>query len=87
MAWALEHCNYFVLDCQSLLISIVHQPLFGLLSTTRDLGSIQNNRLCKLKERNFLTASLYSITKGSGVEAQILSLVTLLKSVVTNVWS
>ena len=53
MAWSLEHCKYFILGCQNLLVSTDHQPLLGLLNTKRDLASIQNNRLCELKERTF----------------------------------
>ena len=49
LAWALEHSRMYTLGCPDLLIAVDHKPLLGIFNS-RDLESIKNPRLRKLKE-------------------------------------
>ena len=48
VAWSLDHAKMFVLGCNNLIVTTDHQPLLGIFSN-RDLGSITNPRIQKLK--------------------------------------
>ena len=50
VAWSLEHAKMFVLGCNNLIITTDHRPLLGIFSD-RDLGTVTNPRLQKLKGR------------------------------------
>ena len=49
LAWALEHSRMYTLGCPDLLVAVDHKPLLGIFND-RDLESIKNPRLRKLKE-------------------------------------
>ena len=49
VAWALKSSRLFVLGCPRLVIITDHKPLLGILNN-RDLGSIDNPRLRRIKE-------------------------------------
>ena len=50
VAWGLEHARMFVLGCNSLIVSVDHKPLLGILND-RDLSSIDNPRILNIKQR------------------------------------
>ncbi|MEL6803182.1 MAG: DDE-type integrase/transposase/recombinase, partial [Bacteroidota bacterium] len=50
VAWALQTSRMFTLGCPQLIIVTDHKPLLGLLNG-RDLASIKNPRLRRIKER------------------------------------
>lgn len=49
LAWALQHSRMYTLGCPDLLLAVDHKPLLGIFNH-RDLESIKNPRLRKLKE-------------------------------------
>ena len=49
VAWALKSCRLFILGCPKLMVVTDHKPLLGILNN-RDLGSIKNPRLSRIKE-------------------------------------
>ncbi|MEL6803413.1 MAG: ribonuclease H family protein, partial [Bacteroidota bacterium] len=49
VAWALKSSRLFILGCPRLLIITDHKPLLGILNN-RELGSIDNPRLRRIKE-------------------------------------
>jgi len=51
VTWALDHARMFVLGCQTLIITTDHKPLLGIFCN-RDLSTITNPRLLKLKSRS-----------------------------------
>ena len=50
VTWALHHSRMFTLGCDNMFISVDHKPLLGILNDHRDLQSIDNPRLQRLKE-------------------------------------
>ena len=50
VAWSLEHAKHFIIGCLNLIVATDHQPLLGILND-RDLSTIDNPKLSKLKER------------------------------------
>ena len=58
VAWALKTSRIFTLGCPKLMVITDHQPLVGVLND-RDLGSIKNPRIRRIKEHtleyNFIT--------------------------------
>ena len=50
VAWSLEHAKHFVVGCPNLIVATDHEPLLGILND-RDLSTINNSRIAKLKER------------------------------------
>ena len=50
VAWALKTSRLFTLGCPNLYIVTDHKPLLGILNG-RDLGSVKNPRIRRLKER------------------------------------
>ena len=49
VAWALKKSRMFTLGCPKLMVITDHKPLIGILNH-RDLGSIQNPRIRRIKE-------------------------------------
>ena len=50
VAWSLRKAKYYVAGCENLIVAVDHKPLLGLLNK-KGLDQIENNRLCKLKEK------------------------------------
>ena len=50
VAWSLRKAKYYVAGCEDLIVAVDHKPLLGLLNE-KGLDQIENNRLCKLKEK------------------------------------
>ena len=53
VAWALEHARAYTLGCNNLIVSTDHKPLMGILND-RELCSIKNPRISKIKEKTLL---------------------------------
>ena len=53
MVYALQKTIYFVLGCKQLIIAIDHRPMLGIFGD-RDLESVDNPRLRKLKEKSLV---------------------------------
>ena len=52
VTWALNHAKNFILGCPNLVVVTDHKPLLGFFNN-RDLHSIHNPRVAKLKEKTF----------------------------------
>ena len=52
VTWALDHAKNFIHGCRNLIVVTDHKPLLGIFND-RDLSSIPNPRISKLKERTF----------------------------------
>ena len=50
IAWALEQTKYFTIGCENLLVVTDHKPLVSIF-TEKDLHSITNPRIFRLKQR------------------------------------
>ena len=53
VVYALQKTKYFVLGCKQLIIATDHRPLLGIFND-RDLESVENPRLRKLKEKSLV---------------------------------
>ena len=52
VTWALNHAKNFILGCPNLVVVTDHKPLLGFFNN-RDLHSIHNPHVAKLKEKTF----------------------------------
>ena len=50
VAWALKTAQLYTLGCPKLLVVTDHRPLLGIFND-RDLGSIKNPRIRRIKEQ------------------------------------
>ena len=53
VAWSLNHARMFVRGCETLIIVTDHKPLLGIFNN-RELSSISNPRISKLKGRTLI---------------------------------
>ena len=68
VAWSLRKARYYVAGCEGLIIAVDHKPLLGLLND-KALDQIENNRLCKLKEKTM--SYRFNITHVPGLKNKI----------------
>ena len=66
VTWALDHAKNFIHGCRNLIVVTDHKPLLGIFND-RDLSSIPNPRISKLKEMTFRYqfSTQYCPAKGS----------------------
>ena len=64
IAWTLEQSKYFTLGCEDLLVVTDHKPLVPILSD-KDLNSISNPRIIRLKQRTL--AWMFDIAHMPGI--------------------
>ena len=68
VAWGLKKAKYFVAGCKDLIIATDHKPLLGILND-KELDSIDNSRLVKLKQKTL--AFRFSIVHVPGIKHKI----------------
>ena len=72
VAWGLNSAKMFVLRCQDLIVITDHKPLLSIFNN-RDLGTITNLQILKLKKKTLQYSFKIQYCPANGIRLQMLS--------------